>query len=112
MNYTLAGRVANVLEESVAGRITSSTNLRAIVALGRAAPDSRTPLMHTSTDRTFMFLDKLAPHTQASVDQFMTDKEGSSAQVSSTSGAKAAIQVFSFAGFSAGAAAYYTMTIF
>lgn len=57
VTYTLAGRVADVV---AGGRLAADTNLRAICALGRSAPDTSTPLMHTSRDRTALVLDQLA----------------------------------------------------
>jgi YHS domain-containing protein len=95
VNYTLAGRSSDVLEETVAGRITPDTNLRAIFALGRAAPDTATPLMHTSTDRTPMVLDKLAAVTQGfTVNSLLqTAPEGLSV---STSGAPSMPKVAAF----------------
>ncbi|CAB9500081.1 YHS domain-containing protein [Seminavis robusta] len=87
LNYTLAGRVADVLDEAetVEGRIDSDSNLRAIVAVGRAAPDTGTPLMHTSRDRTPLVLDKLAVMAQGSVSQLKAGDSGSSAASSHAS---------------------------
>lgn len=55
LNFTLVGRTEDVMSQGDG----SSAQLRAICALGRAAPDSGTPLMHTSQDRTPMILNEL-----------------------------------------------------
>lgn len=60
VNYTLAGRTRDVVEDVAGDRLTADTNLRAICALGRTSPDAATPLMHTSRDRTPVVLQKLA----------------------------------------------------
>jgi YHS domain-containing protein len=111
VNYTLAGRVSEVLEETVAGRVTPSTNLRAILALGRAAPDTATPLMHTSTDRTPMVLEKLAAATQSlTISSLKSGPEGLS--VSSAAPRSVSPNIIKVAAFTvfAGAALMYMMT--
>ena len=61
VTYSLAGRVEDVIGDADGSRLTSTTNLRAIAAIGRAAPDTGTPLMHASSrDRTPMFLGQLS----------------------------------------------------
>lgn len=73
VNYTLAGRTSDVFDIEGDGLLTADTNLRAICALGRFAPDTGTPLMHTSRDRTPMVLDRL---TAAAVDGSSSEKSG------------------------------------
>ena len=80
MSYTLAGRVQDVVGEGEL-RLTSSTNLRAIAAIGRAAPDTGTPLMHASSrDRTPMILGQLsaAVNSKSGTTEGKSGEEGSS----------------------------------
>lgn len=79
VDYTFVGRAEDVLSEDAS--VTTETHLRAILAVGRAAPDTGTPLMHTSRDRTVVVFDQLATAIAAPSSR---DPAGDSGSVSSS----------------------------
>lgn len=60
LSYKLAGRVKDVVYAHKDGSPLTETHLRAICAVGRAAPDSRTPLIHDARNRQHFQLDELS----------------------------------------------------
>ena len=97
VTYTLAGRVKDVLGGANESHVTSTTNLRAIAAIGRAAPDTGTPLMHASSrDRTPMFLGQLSAAANIKRSNVAEDVKVDSSATASTSGSGILCKVASF----------------
>ena len=74
LKYMLSGRVRDVVHALDGGAATGSDHVsfsewdhvRAIAAIGRTAPDTRTPLMHHAGDRTALWLGELLPENSVS----------------------------------------------